>query len=106
MKLSLFENAMEKIKTKKVFLVMFLAVVTFLFVSYLVFRNTGLTEQDIPDRENLIEGSDKYKNYINSANRDTKKLLESEQLNQIEQYDNLIEEKDYKKRDNPFAKPF
>jgi hypothetical protein len=106
-KSNLLKRIEKKIKTKKKLSAMFFAVAIFLFVAHLTFSASDLIKQDIPDYQNLIkDNGGEYRNYINSANRDTKKLLESSQLNQIKQYENLIEEKDYEKRDNPFSKPF
>lgn len=96
-----------KVKIKKELVVMLFAIAIFLLVLHTVFSGNKPTEQDIPNYAELSKDkSAKYKEYMASASGDIKNLAESDQLKEIKYFKNLIEEKEYKKRNDPFMKPF
>lgn len=96
-----------KAKIKKELIVILFAIAIFLLVMYTVFGGNKPTEQDVPNYAELIKDkSEKYKEYITNTNGNVKNLAESEQLKEIKYFKNLIEEKEYKKRNDPFVKPF
>lgn len=103
----LLQKTIKENKVKKnLFVILFVAVI-FLFVTYLTLSVSDIKEQDIPDYDNLVRNNgDEYKDYANATSGDTKKLLKDSQMDRMKQYKNLIKDVNYKKRDNPFSKPF
>lgn len=109
MDFSLLKKAIKKIKVKikKELVVMLFAVAIFLLVLYMVFGADRPTEQDVPNYAELSKDkSAKYKERMTDTSGDIKNLAESDQLKEIKYFKNLIEEKEYKKRNDPFMKPF
>ena len=104
---NLIQKTIKENKVKKNLFVIFFVAIIFLFVTYLALSVSNIKEQDIPDYDNLIrDNSNEYRDYANAASGDIKKLLKESQMDKIKQYKNLIKEINYKKRDNPFNKPF
>lgn len=109
MNFDLLKKAIKKIKVKikKELVVMLFAIAIFLLVLYAVFNGDKPTEQDVPNYAELSKDkSARYNEYMANANGDIKNLAESDQLKEIKYFKNLIEEKEYKKRNDPFMKPF
>lgn len=107
MDLSLFGKTIKKARIRKEPIVMLFSVAIFLFVLYTVFSGNKPTEQNVPNYAELSKDeSAKYKEYIDNANSNVKNLAENNQLGEIKYYKDLIAEKEYKKRNDPFAKPF
>lgn len=96
-----------KVKIKKELVVVLFAIAIFLLVLYAVFRGDKPTEQDIPNYAELSKDrSARYNEYMANANSSVKNLAENNQLGEIKYYKDLIVEKEYKKRNDPFMKPF
>jgi len=107
MNFGLFEKTIKKVKVKKELIVMFISAVIFFFVLYMVFGGDKPTEQDVPNYAELIRGeSIKYREDMINAKGNVKNLAESNQLEEIKYFKDLIEEKEYKKRSDPFTRPF
>lgn len=105
MNFDLLKKAIKKIKKELV--VALFAVAIFLIVLYAVFKVDKPTEQDIPNYAELNKDrSVRYNEYMANANGDIKNLAEGDQLKEIKYFKNLIEEKEHKKRSDPFMKPF
>lgn len=107
MEIDFIKKGIKEIKSKKELISMFLVVVIFLFVIFFAFWGSGLREQDIPNYSELVkDSSSEYKTYINNTNKNIRNLADSDQFKKIKYYKNLIEEKKFKRRENPFAKTF
>ncbi len=97
----------REITTRKEIIVALFAVAIFLYVSYIVFLNDKIAEQNVPNYAELSKDSwVKYKEYMISTNNSVEKLAGNNQLEEVEYYKDLIDEREYEERSNPFAKPF
>lgn len=95
----------KKMRIRKEFAFLLVALVAFSFVFYLVFFQLNLSEEEISEYSKSLEGDyDKYSNRINSANVNIEDLVNSEQVKKMKYYGKLIEEKNYDKGRNPFIK--
>ena len=104
---NLLQKRIKEKKVKKSLFVMFFVAIIFPFVTYLTFSAFNLKEQDIPNYDNLVkDNGNEYRDYANDTSEDTGRLLKDSQIDKMKQYKNLIGEISYKKRGNPFSKPF
>lgn len=92
-------------KINKEIIALFSAVVIFLYVFYLAFFGFKLSESEIseyikPFKDNCCE----YDDSANNAGANIKNLVEDSQVEELEYYNELIDEKSYNKRENPFTK--
>lgn len=107
MDLDLLGKTIKKVRIRKELIVMLFSIAIFLFVLYMVFSGNKPTEQDVPNYAELNKDeSAKYKEYIDNANSNVKNLAENNQLKEIKYFKDLIVEKEYKKRNDPFIKSF
>lgn len=80
------------------------AVIIFLYIFYSAFFGFELNEYEIseylgPFGDNRYE----YNDSIENAGENIKNLVEDSQVEELEYYDELINEKSYNKREDPFT---
>jgi len=98
-------SVLKRIKIKKGCLVAIGAVVFFAIIIYLTLFKLEVTKEDISNYSELsVNPYEKFEENVNSD--EVKNLVEDEQFKNIKYYDNLIEEKEYPVRENPFEKSF
>ncbi|MCK5122634.1 MAG: hypothetical protein KAQ87_00580 [Candidatus Pacebacteria bacterium] len=83
----------------------FLAIIIFLYVFYSALFGFELSESEIseymkPFRNNCAE----YNDSINNVGANIKNLVEDDQIKELKYYDDLIDEKSYDKRKDPFSR--
>jgi hypothetical protein len=97
------ERLKSKIRSEVVVLLAVSAV--FMFIFYSTFFNFKLDEQEVSDYLKPFENSrSEYKNFINNTSVNIKNLAEDNQIKEMKYHTELITEKEYKKRDDPFTK--
>lgn len=106
MKFNPVEKIIKKIKAKKALISMCVVAVVFLFVSYFSFLNSNFEEAEVSDYSKLF-GNDytAYQDRVDGASVNMKSLVDNDQILEIKNYGELIEEKNYGKGRNAFAKP-
>lgn len=83
------------------------AVIIFLYVFYSAFFGFELNESEISEyMKSFRNNCCKYDNSINNAGVNIKNLVEDSQVEELNYYDELINERSYNKRENPFTKSF
>ena len=98
-------SALEQIKIKKGYLMAAGAVVVFAAIVYFTLFKLEVDKEDVLNYSEL--NANPYEKFEESVNSDeVKKLVEDEQFQDIKYYNDLIEEKEYPKRENPFEKSF
>jgi len=97
--------ALKRIKIKKGYLAAAGAVIIFAAIIYLTLFKLEVTKEDSLNYSGL--NANPYEKFEESVNSDeVKNLVEDEQFKNIKYYDDLIEEKEYPIRENPFEKSF
>jgi len=108
MKLSSVEikKTVKKFKSEisKEIIVSFSAIIIFSYVFYLAFFGFELSENEIfeytePFKNNCCE----YDDFANNAGANIKNLVEDSQIEELKYYDELIDERSYDKREDPFT---
>jgi hypothetical protein len=83
------------------------AVIIFLYIFYSAFFGFELNESEIseymkPFKDNCCE----YDDSVNNAGASIRNLVEDSQVEELNYYDELINERSYNKREDPFTKSF
>ena len=93
-----------KAEISKEIIALFSAVIIFSYVFYLAFFGFELSESEIseytkPFKDNCCE----YDDSANNAGANIKNLVEDSQVEELKYYDELIDERSYDKREDPFT---
>ena len=93
-----------KAKISKEIIASFSAVIIFSYIFYLAFFGFELSESEIseytkPFKDNCCE----YDDSANNAGANIKNLVEDGQIEELKYYNDLIDERSYNKREDPFT---
>lgn len=103
----LIEKIIRKVASKKEFVFLLIAIVVFSFVSYVTFFQSDPEEFEISEYSKMFENDySGHNNCIDDSNSSIKNLVSEDQIKEMKYYEELVEEKSYSERENPFIKSF
>lgn len=106
--MNLGEEIIQQINNKKDIIFEIFMVICFVVIIFLVFSKINPTGDDIQNYDDLLKNNlDGYNSEITKVSDDSKKRLDSNQLNVMSKYKDLLKGEVYKEREaNPFQQSF
>ena len=102
------KEILKEVKKRKEIAFEVFIVIIFIFITVSIFSGINPTEKDIPNYEKLLENNLKeYNSEISKIRNKTEENLDSDQLDKMKEYEDLLRDDVYKKRNkDPFYKSF
>lgn len=102
------KEILKEIKKRKEIAFEIFVVAAFIFIAVSIFSDINPTEKDIPSYDKLLKNNlDEYNKEISKIGNKIEKGLDSDQLDKMKEYGDLLRDDIYKKRNkDPFYKSF